>query len=166
MGSESGLPFNAAIRCYKNEERLHIPTVPDVIPGMVTVSMPLPNETYMKADVHLPPQETCQKLVMRYFEEVHSLYWLYSSERFHSQLEETYRVSSQDLTTSWKCALYSILAIGSLGSPYPEELPQYIVPGEYLQHAKSFVSGVCDEGSLDSIRAMVLLVCNLVIFEE
>ncbi|KAJ5885057.1 hypothetical protein N7495_009567 [Penicillium taxi] len=156
MGSESGVSFNAAIKCFKNDG-LNTPPIPDLIPGMVTVRMPLANQKPGQRDIPLPIQSACQRLIMRYFEEVHCLYWLYSSERFYNQLEETYRTPQKNQTASWKCSLYSILSIATLGSSYPENLHEVVAPAEYLEYAKSFLAGVCDEASLDSVRAMVLL---------
>ncbi|KAJ5374859.1 hypothetical protein N7517_006865 [Penicillium concentricum] len=156
MGAESGLPFNSAIRCYKNDT-LHTPETPDVIPGMVTVAMPVPSQVSVQDEIQLPSQEAVHQSAMRYFEEVHSIYWLYSSEKFYSKLEETYRMPHQKLTASWSCSLYSILAIANNGSPYPDG-PQYNAsPNEYLLCAKSLILSVCDEGSLDSVKAMILL---------
>jgi hypothetical protein len=156
MGAESGLPFNAIIRCFKSEA-FQIPTTPDVIAGMVTVNMPLPDQKSQCSNVSLPPQDICQRQVMRYFEEVHCLYWLYSPERFHVQLEKTYRDPQQNLKASWRCSLYSILSISSLERPEENGLDSHS-PTEFLEHAKSLLSAVCDEGSLDSVRAMILLV--------
>ncbi|KAJ5654645.1 hypothetical protein N7490_001648 [Penicillium lividum] len=137
MGAESGLPFNAIIRCFKSEG-FQIPTTPDVIAGMVTVNMPLPDQK-SQGNLSLPPQDICQRQVMRYFEEVHCLYWLYSPERFHIQLEETYRDPQQNTKASWRCSLYSILAVSSLERPEENEMDSHS-PTEFLEHAKSLVS--------------------------
>jgi aldehyde dehydrogenase (NAD+) len=157
MGAESGLPFNTAIRCFKRDG-LQTPLSPDVLPAMVTVSMPLPISQPALERIALPPWETCLRLVTKYFEDVHCLYWLYSSERFHSQLEETYHVSQEMLTASWRCSLCSILAIAKLGSTDPDDSNESVTAKDYLESAKSFVYGACDEGSLESVRSMVLLV--------
>lgn len=157
MGAESGLPFNTAIRCFKRNG-LQTPLSPDVIPAMVTVTMPLPISRPDLKGISLPSWETCLELVTKYFEEVHCLYWLYSSERFHAQLEETYHVSQEMVTASWRCALCSILAIAKLGSDDPGDSYESMTAKDYLENAKSLVSGACDEGSLESVRSMVLLV--------
>lgn len=144
------------MRCFKSEA-LQVPNTPDVIAGMVTVNMPLPDQNSQSSNLSLPSQDICQRQVMRYFEEVHCLYWLYSPERFHIQLEETYRDPQQNLKASWRCALYSILSISSLERPEENGLDSHS-PTEFLEHAKSLLSAVCNEGSLDSVRAMILLV--------
>lgn len=159
MGAESGLPFNAAIRCFKRNG-LRTPLSPDLIPAMVTVTMPLPISHPAFQPIALPPWETCLRLTTKYFEDVHCLYWLYSSERFHAQLEESYQASQEMLTASWRCALYSILAIAKLGLTDTDNSDENVTAKDYLEQAKSFVPEACDEASLESIRAMMLLVSS------
>lgn len=165
MGAESGLPFNTAIRCFKRDG-LQTPLSPDVIPAMVTVTMPLPISQPGLNEIKLPPWETCLRLITKYFEDVHCLYWLYSTERFHSQLEETYNVSQEMLTASWRCALCSILAIAQLGLSEPDDSSDNMTAKDYLENAKTLVSGACDEGSLESVRSMVLLVSSSLFIQE
>jgi aldehyde dehydrogenase (NAD+) len=157
MGPESGLSFNAAIRRLSGDE-MCTPESPDVIPGMITVAMPVPSRRSQQSSAGLPPLEECQVSIMRYFEEVHCLYWLFSSDRFHIQLEKTYRTPLEKLTASWLCSLYSILAIVYVD---PNGLGGHVTATEFLEQAKSYVSATCDEGTLDSVRAMVILVSNL-----
>ncbi|KGO45884.1 hypothetical protein PEX2_038760 [Penicillium expansum] len=157
MGPESGLSFNAAIRRLTGDE-MYTPESPDVIPGMVTVAMPLPSPRSQQNIMGLPPLEECQTSIMRYFEEVHCLYWLFSSDRFHIQLEKTYQTPLENLSASWLGSLYSILAIVYVET---NGLDGHTTATEYLEHAKSYVPAVCDEGTLDSVRAMVILILPL-----
>ncbi|KAJ5371833.1 hypothetical protein N7517_003839 [Penicillium concentricum] len=157
MGPESGLSFNAAIRRLTGDE-IYTPESPDVIPGMVTAAMPIPSPRSQQSGADLPPLEECQTSVMRYFEEVHCLYWLFSSDRFHIQLEKTYHTPLESLTASWLCSLYSILAIVHIDSNGSGDR---ITATEYLEQAKAYVPSACDEGTLDSVRAMVLLILPL-----
>ncbi|KAJ5971317.1 uncharacterized protein N7479_001235 [Penicillium vulpinum] len=160
MGPESGLSFNAAIRRLTVDE-MYTPESPDVVPGMVTVAMPVPSPRSQQSSPSLPPLEECQASIMRYFEEVHCLYWLFSSDRFHIQLEKTYNTPLESLTASWLCSLYSILAIVYIGT---NGSGSNTTATEYLEQAKSYVSTVCDEGTLDSVRAMVILRYNRTAF--
>ncbi|KAJ5395121.1 uncharacterized protein N7487_009424 [Penicillium crustosum] len=157
MGPESGLSFNAAIRRLTGDE-MYTPESPNIIPGMVTVAMPLPSPRSQHISAGLPPLEKCQASVMRYFKEVHCLYWLFSSDRFHIQLEKTYHTPLESLTASWLCSLYSILAIVYVDN---NGVNDRTAATEYLEHAKSYVPTVSDEGTLDSVRAMVLLILPL-----
>ena len=108
--------------------------------------------------MQLPSRDACLQYVTIFFDEVHCLYWLYSSEAFHTRLEATYSDLGASATASWRCALYSIFALGS------QKLSAAIdrrSSADYLSLAKSSVSKVCDEADLDSVRALVLLVSHL-----
>ncbi|KAL1649611.1 hypothetical protein SLS58_001668 [Diplodia intermedia] len=122
--------------------------------------------------VFLPPLEHASASVQRYFDEVHCLYWLFSTEQFHERVHETYMTGGVFAGASWLCCLYSIFAIGSAGDDRVEE----VVAGperktkkmmkkkssaEYLVLAKALVPQVIDEADVDSVRALSLLALAL-----
>lgn len=162
MGAESGISFNSAVRVFKMATSR---SAKDIIPGLAKVIMPMPNSGNMTtgpaADtIRLPAKEVSLVWASRFFEEVHCIHWLYSSEQFHSRLQETYSGQGTTLTFSWVCSLYCIFALGSISSPRIGNAEQQPSPTDYLNMAKSLVSNVCDESDLDSVRAMVLLVSS------
>jgi aldehyde dehydrogenase (NAD+) len=108
--------------------------------------------------IQLPPKSVCMRYVSRYFEEFHSIYWLYSSEQFHTRLEATYADQETPCTFSWMCSLYCIFSIGGLSDSPSERATGGIGGEDYLDMAKALLSDVCDEASLDSLRGLILLV--------
>ena len=95
IGADSGISFNAAVR-YLKPDSLAAKLDIDVIPGMKTTALPpatsesSPGDQVHPTEIQLPPRDLCLEYVAKYFEEVHCLYWLYSSEQFHTRLENTY----------------------------------------------------------------------------
>lgn len=104
------------------------------------------------------------RYVSRYFEDSHCIYWLYSSEQFYARLEATYANMNQGTpcTFSWMCSLYCIFAVGELVD-LPEHVPEKFCGEDYLDMAKALLSDVCDEASLESLRALILLVSNFLV---
>lgn len=135
-----------------------------VIPRLETVTLPVPG---MEKDrtgqdrrvIHLHTEHVSLQCATRFFEQVHCIHWLYSSEQFHTRLQATYLHKDREMPSSWLCSLYCIFALGSMGTPLLEDGAQQQPNAiEYLDMAKSLISSVCDEANLDSVRAMVLLV--------
>lgn len=108
----------------------------------------------------LPRKDIILACSARYFKEVHSIYWLYSSEDFHTRLEATDFDSYAQQTNSWLCSLHSIVALGSLCGSETEGVPDEQLAQSSLETAKLLTPKVCDEADLDSIRALILLVSN------
>ncbi|ETN46375.1 uncharacterized protein HMPREF1541_00559 [Cyphellophora europaea CBS 101466] len=164
MSAVSGISFNAAVRSL-NPGSVSAKLDKDIIPPMKTMSLPpaTPDSSaasISQGDIQLPSKPLGYQYVNRYFDEVHCLYWLYSSEQFHTRLENTY-ASRSATSASWVCSLYSIFA---LSSQYPSNAEAGIdlrSASEYLTLAKSMVPRVCDEADLDSIRALILLALAL-----
>lgn len=164
IGADSGISFNAAVRSL-HPDSLASKVDKDIIPGMKTASLPptTPESTpgsVPHTEIQLPPRELCFQYVSRYFDEVHCLYWLYSSEQFHTRLEHTYSYR-MPATASWICSLYAIFAMGSLNSTNASHSINGKSSSEWLAMAKGLVSRVCDEADLDSVRALILLVRRL-----
>ena len=160
MGAESGISFNTAVKFWVlNTTSQH--SNKDMIPPMVKVILPAakshpmvrtPATEQAWEPSQLPGKDIILACIPRFFEEVHSIYWLYSSEAFHSRLEATYSDMNTQHASSWLCSLHSIVSLGSLC--FPEE--QWAQSS--LEAAKLLVPNVCDEADLDSIRALILIV--------
>lgn len=133
----------------------------EVIPPLTTTKLPpqTPESSVgvgLPDQVYLPSRERASIYIQRFFEEVHCLFWLFSTEQFHARLHETYQDGGATASASWLCSLYSIFALGAVGlEPRPGEGNS---SAEYLVLAKALVPQVCDEADVDSIRALCLLV--------
>jgi hypothetical protein len=164
IGADSGISFNAAVRSL-HPDSIASKVDKDIIPGMKTTSMPpaSPESTpgsVPYGEIQLPARDVCFRYVSQYFDEVHCLYWLYSSEQFHTRLEQTYSYPAPS-AASWICSLYAIIAMGSLNSKDPSNSIHNRSSGEWLALAKGLVSRVCDEADLDSVRALILLASSI-----
>lgn len=123
-----------------------------------TPSSPENHKSAQKA--WFPQKELSLTYVSVYFRDVHCLYWLYSSEYFHTRLEKTYSNVTSSMSASWLCSLCCIFAIGSMGTGSNHDS---MISSDYLAIAKEMVSEICDEADLDSVRALILLVSDLVL---
>jgi hypothetical protein len=100
----------------------------------------------------------------RFLDEIHCLYWFYSSEEFYSLIDKTYEDDGASASASWMCSLYSIFALCSQRPS--ESFGQYQHDDaktslDYLAMAKNLVPRTCDEADIESVRALSLLVCIL-----
>lgn len=164
MGAESGVSFNTAVRSWVLNNALHSGNK-EMIPSMIKVVMPTTKfqsrpETLVWERSKLPPRDVLLACSSRYFEEVHFMYWLYSSEDFHTRLEATYSDTLLPRTSSWLCALHSIVALSASCLPCSDELGNEKLARDSLETAKLLLSDVCEEADLDSVRALVLLVSS------
>ncbi|EKG16227.1 Transcription factor fungi [Macrophomina phaseolina MS6] len=146
------------IKCDRVEEKAD----KDIIQPLTTTSLPpqTPESSVgleHQDQVYLPPQEHASAYSQRYFDEVHCLYWLFSTEQFHERVHETYVTGGVIASASWLCCLYSIFAIGSAGADIPGQKRST----EFLVMAKALVPQVNDEADVDSIRALCLLALAL-----
>lgn len=159
VGPDSGISFNAAVR--RLDPDIEARPEEDLIPPMRTATLPpatpsSPANLKSPQKAWLPHKELCRAYISSYFRDVHCLYWLYSSESFHTRLEKTYSdVTSASVSASWLCSLCCIFAIGSMSQSNSHESTK---SSEYLAIAKEMVPEICDEADLDSVRALILLV--------
>lgn len=137
----------------------------DKIPPLVKVSPPSTKSPFTSSSSpgrqadSLPPQDLLTSCAVRFFEQVHCIYWLYSSEDFYTRLETTY--SSGDTrshSASWLCSLQGLIALCACGEGSCDAGTS---GPESLESAKALVSRVCEEAGLDSIRALIILVSLL-----
>ncbi|CAI4218951.1 unnamed protein product [Parascedosporium putredinis] len=161
VGPDSGHSFNISVRSWL----LNVPsqTEKEVLSPMLTVSMPtatsLSDQGVTSPDPQvLPSHEVVLACASRYFEEVHSMYWIYSAEEFHTRLETTYAYPDRPNSGSWLASLHSIVALGAASIPALEGLSNGELARDSLEAAKQLVSSICDQGDLDGLRAFILLV--------
>ncbi|KAL2834802.1 hypothetical protein BJY01DRAFT_223956 [Aspergillus pseudoustus] len=174
IGPGSDVPFMSAVRSYVQGGNL-LPA-----PGTLRHPMRLPPPSPESRNslsqntsrpAHLPPLASWRPHIDRYFKVVNSAFWLISMESFCSRLDSTYASSSyQDISPSWLCFLYTILALtnqtpasstfhasdGSedyLATNLPTSGDPY-TSNNYISLAKSLLKEVMDEANLDSIRAL------------
>jgi hypothetical protein len=164
MNAASGISFNAAVRSL-NPASTAAKLESDLIPPMKTMSLPpaTPESSTLSVpqdEIHLPSKLLGYQHINTYFDQVHCLFWLYSSEQFHQRFENTY-TNHDPPTASWLCSLYSIFAMAAQCSQSHGNNSDPISAAEYLSLAKSMVPKICDEADLDSIRALVLLALAL-----
>ena len=164
MGADSGISFNAAVRRLDCDPLWNQPPK-DIIPPMRTSVMPpatpsSPTSHRSRDNLWLPDKDITLRYVSNYFRDVHCLYWLYSSEYFHTRLEKTYVEPTSPINVSWSCCLCCILSLGSLDSTALIDHQTSMKSSDYLALAKDMVSEICDEADLDSVRALILLVSH------
>lgn len=90
------------------------------------------------------------------------MYTFYSSEHLYSQLDKTLQDGGATASAQWLCSLYSIFALGSMGSAEEAQPSRGLPPDEkdasqYLAMAKELSSKVADEADIESVRAFGLL---------
>lgn len=162
MGAESGAGFNVAVRDWVLKTKSHSinkEVIPTWVKARLPGAKPQPTSESLSLDLStLPSQDVLLACAARYFEEVHSMYWLYSSEDFYSRLEVTYSNTTPQHTDSWLCSLHSIVALTATCVPISNGNPDENLAHRSLEKAKMLTSKVCDEADLDSIRALMLLV--------
>lgn len=111
-------------------------------------------------DFYFPPREICMRYVTAFFEQVHCIYWVYSSEQFFSQLDTTFETGPASCSPPWLCSLYSIFAIASLLPGDNLQVADVKPTSYYLSVAKSLSVRACEIADVESLRAIVLLVCT------
>lgn len=116
--------------------------------------------------MYLPPRQLCMEYVARFFDQIHCIYWFYSTEQFYTRLDETYEIAGTTSSSSWLCALYSIFAMGSMrpndgmGGGARNGLVDSKMPLDYCTMARELLPMAADEAGVDSIKAFALRVSN------
>ena len=133
----------------------------EVMSPLFTMTLPAPQRSITSREgqnLPLPPREMLLASVSCFFEQVHCTYWLFSSEEFYGRVEDSYADIGEAYTNSWMCILYSVTALGALNTPPAAHQSEESDATRYLDVAKSYLTGVCDEADLDSIKALILMV--------
>lgn len=111
------------------------------------------------ADLYFPPLQICMRYATIFFEQVHCIYWVYSSEQFFSQLDRALGDKPAAASPSWLCSMYSVFAIASALPADDADVVDAESPSYYLSIAKNLSVQACDVADVESLRAIVLLVC-------
>jgi hypothetical protein len=183
VGAQSDIPFNGAVVSFRKA-----PEKPDIIPAARVGHYP-PKDDSEEENYYLPPRHLCDLYVRRYLEEVHCIHWLYPVESLLQRVEDTYtpqpshgpikhenisvpappRGKSPRSSSSWMCSLYAIFAIGAANydgptgnspSPGSPAASDHKTSEDYIALAKQIIPRVYDEADIDSIRALVNMVCR------
>lgn len=110
-------------------------------------------------DLRFPSREICARYIDLFFEQVHCIYWVFSAEQFYSQLDKALEHGPTSSSPSWLCSFYSIFTIVS-ALPMDDSVPVDInPPSYYLSIAKYLSLQACEVADVESLQAMVLLVC-------
>src|SRR4051812_5329259 len=134
---------------------------PKIIPPLQSGLLPPTSPEELRPhreETYLPPRPLCTKYVARFFDQVHCIYWFYSTEQFYSRLDETYETNGTTASSSWLCALYSIFAMGSMRpsdavNTQDGTFQDSRTSLDYLGMARDLLPSAADEAGVDSIKA-------------
>ena len=132
------------------------PALPPASPGSASRLQP-------PRQISLPRRDLCDACVARFFRDIQSVYWFFSAEQLHGALDRIYGGDAAAATPAALCGLYSIFALTSEsqvereGGAGAERRPG----AKYLALAKSLVPALCDDGDIDAVRALCLLVSDI-----
>ena len=121
----------------------------------------------------LPPRHLADPLIERFFKHIHSIFWVFPRDQFLRKLDTTYLFYDFDLYPgtphacderdrkeierySWMCCLFTVLALGSSNDEADHEL---LKPSELFSIAKSLLRHLPGDESIQSIQALLLMVC-------
>ena len=109
--------------------------------------------------VNLPRRDLCNRCVGRYFRDINSVYWLFSTEQVHNILDRLYGGDATCATPATLCSLYAIRALTCESEMQQEWSELAVRPSvTYLNLAKALTPSLYDDADPDSIRALCLLV--------
>jgi len=121
-----------------------------------------PNGANRRGEMYFPPRQLCMAYASRFFDQVHCMYWFFSSEQFYTRLDQALEDRGTTASSSWLCALYSVFAMGSMrpsdGASNGIALQDTKTALEYLSMARELSTSAADEADIDSIKAFGLLV--------
>lgn len=148
---------------------VNVDTIPDTVD---TPSFSSPRSvlsaTHTSLRHRLPPRHLADPLIDRFFDQVHSIFWVFPRDQFLRQLDKTYVYSSLDHypgtpyddhdrreieVPSWLCCLFTALALGCRTDDGGS-----LKPSELFYHAKRLSRCVVEDESIQSIQALLLMV--------
>jgi hypothetical protein len=123
----------------------------------------------------LPPRHLADPLIDRFFKQVHSIFWVFPPDQFERRLDKTYLFYDLDLygeadrsyddmdrteieVPSWMCCLFTVLA---LGCSTDDKSNDVLKPSDFFSSAKCLSRCVIEDESIQSIQALLLMVCNI-----
>lgn len=153
---------NAATSPANDDPKIILPLKTGLLPPTPTPTL---TSQRLVRPVYMPSRMHCLRYVVRFFDEVHCLYWFYSPEHFYTQLDYTLETAAAcSASASWLCALYAVFAMGSMwpaGTAAEGPVPDAKKTADYLALAKELSPAAADEADMESVRAFGLLVCSL-----
>ena len=164
VGANSTYVFIDAVRCLRNQQLPESPRSEVLAPLRAAESLPpATHETSQRMraprQINLPRRDLCDCCIARFFRDIQSVYWFFSAEQLHATLDRIYSGDAAAATPAMLCALYSIFALTCESQASKEITDADARPSaKYLSLAKALVPTLCDEGSIDSVRALCLLV--------
>jgi len=171
VGAHSSIRWNHAARMAMGASvHLDPKIIQPLKTGLLPPATPEGAVSVRQEDIYLPCRQLCMRYVGRFFNQLHCMYWFYSSEQFYTTLDHTLEDGGATASSSWLCSLYSIFALGSM-RPSDQEpsrsIPQDIKQSaDYLALAKNLAAAAADEANLESIKAFGLLVSHLDVNNE
>lgn len=170
MDADSSLRFDHAARIARQSHSSQSVTSiqdPAVLSPFVTGMHPATssqdgasvNPVKDLVDMRFPSREICARYIDLFFEQVHCIYWVFSTEQLYSQLDKALEHGPTSSSPSWLCSFFSIFTIAST---LPTDDPSSIdvnAPSYYLSIAKYLSLQACEVADVESLQAMVLLVC-------
>ncbi|KAF4469117.1 aldehyde dehydrogenase [Fusarium albosuccineum] len=164
VGPSSAYLFHSAVRSIKHPRQPNTPSSEVLAPLTASEVVPPPTpESSLGVkrtprQVNLPHRELCNSCIARFFQDVHSVYWLFSAEQLHATLDRIYSGDATSATPAALCSLYSILAITCESEMQKEWSDTSMRPSvTYLTLAKAVVPALYDDADSDSVRALCLL---------
>jgi hypothetical protein len=167
VGADSSIRWNHAARMVRETPSRADPKIISPLKtGLLPPSSPESTVRSRREEIDFPPRQLCMNYAARFFDQVHCIYWFYSSEQFYTRLDHTLEVCGTTASSSWLCALYSIFAIGSMrpgddcgATRRPRNAPQDAKTSlDYLSMARDLSTAAADDADVDSIKAFGLLV--------
>ncbi|KAK3323139.1 fungal-specific transcription factor domain-containing protein [Cercophora scortea] len=161
VGADSSIRWNHAARTAGDPSSTHasnLKIIPPLKTGLLPPTTPEGTGGSCRGKMYLPPRALCMTYAARFFDQIHCIYWFYSSEQFYTRLDHTLEDGGTTASASWLCALYAILA---MGSTRPASTREAWVDAktslEYLAMARDLSIAATDEADIDSIKAFGLL---------
>ncbi|KAK3688886.1 fungal-specific transcription factor domain-containing protein [Podospora appendiculata] len=161
VGADSSIRWNHAARTAGDPSSPHaanLKIIPPLKTGLLPPTTPEGTGGSCRGKIYLPPRALCMTYAARFFDQIHCIYWFYSSEQFYTRLDHTLEDRGTTASASWLCALYAILA---MGSTRPVGAAGVAVDAktslEYLAMARDLSIAATDEADIDSIKAFGLL---------
>ncbi|SPO07712.1 uncharacterized protein DNG_10407 [Cephalotrichum gorgonifer] len=167
VGANSSIRWFNAIRTAREPRGVSQRSDPKIITplnfGPLPPTTPESGNGGRRTAVYLPPRQLCMAYVARFFDQLHCTYWFYPSEQFYPRLDQTLEDRGASASSSWLCALYSILTIGSMAPADNSFKPKGNGPqdtktsADYLSMAKDEAAAATEEAGLDSVKAFGLM---------
>ncbi|KAK0646755.1 fungal-specific transcription factor domain-containing protein [Cercophora newfieldiana] len=163
VGADSSIRWNHAVRMARDttsssraNSKIISPLKTGLLPPTTPESPRGGGGGNRRGEMYLPSRQLCMAYASRFFDQIHCMYWFFSSEQFYTRLDQALEDRGTTASASWLCALYSVFAMGSIrpGGGDPQDSKTSL---DYLSMARELSTGAADEADIDSIKAFGLL---------